>query len=254
MIRKTLSLFLCAVMLLGVMCGCDRTPNKRDEYKSLDTDKAAKVALEYMNNKYDKEFQVVSSEKDASHSIVPGVIQDCWCDVEFRIKDSESDETYTVRVANTENEEEYIIKWDNYMTSLVKPWLKEQMDEISDSIFNGDYFSICDQISAANNTVGFPPTFPVFSYNDTIGAVLSANDILACYTINISSRIFSDFTTIDLIRYSFNKVLSGKSIIIRVCVFDDEFYEKYQGFHQNEDGILDGHLKHKILDETIYFE
>jgi hypothetical protein len=65
MIRETLSLFICAVMLLGVMCGCDRTPNKKDEYKSLDTVKAAEMALEYMNNKYDKEFQVVSSEKDA---------------------------------------------------------------------------------------------------------------------------------------------------------------------------------------------
>jgi len=45
MIRKTLSLFLCAVMLLGVMCSCKNNPKFTvDEI------------LEYMNEKYDEEF------------------------------------------------------------------------------------------------------------------------------------------------------------------------------------------------------
>jgi len=253
MIRKTLSLFLCAVMLLGVMCGCDRTPNKRDEYKSLDTDKAAKVALEYMNNKYDKEFQVVSSEKDASHSIVPGVIQDCWCDVEFRIKDSESDETYTVRVANTENEEEYIIKWDNYMTSLVKPWLKEQMDEISDSIFNGDYFSICDQISDVSCDKGFASDF-TFDSDDRLSDMLYKNDIFGYYIIVIPEKRFKDNSTMDLIYEQFNKEISDSSINVEVRVYEDVFYDEYEKSFRNGNGIPEGYLKHKILDETIYFE
>lgn len=251
MFRKKFLLLLAVAVSILLTTGCDK---ERKDYQSLDTDKAAEVALEYMNDKYDTEFQVINSTKEAEYGYIPGTVQDYWCDVELKIKDSESDETYTVRISKNENEKEYIIKWDNYMTSLVKPWLKEQMDEISDNIFNGEFFSICDQISDANNTIGFPPAFPVFNHNDTIGAVLSANDILACYTINIPSRIFSDFTTLDLIRDSFNKVISGKSIIIRICVYDDEFYEKYKASHQNEDGIPDGYLKHKILDETIYFE
>ena len=48
MIRKTLSLFLCAVMLLGVMCGCKNNANFTvDEI------------LEYMNEKYDEEFTYI---------------------------------------------------------------------------------------------------------------------------------------------------------------------------------------------------
>ena len=253
MIRKTLSLFLCAVMLLGVMCGCDRTPNKKDEYKSLDTVKAAEVALEYMNNKYDKEFQVVSSEKDASHSIVPGVIQDCWCDVEFKIKDSESDETYTVRVANTENEEEYTIKWDTYMASLVKPWFKEQMDEISDRIFNGDFFSICNQISDVSCDKGFASDF-TFDSDDRLSDMLYKNDIFGYYIIVIPEKRFKDNSTMDLIYEQFNKEISDSSIKVEVRVYEDVFYDEYEKSFRNENGILDGHLKHKILDETIYFE
>lgn len=59
----------------------------------------------------------------------------------------------------------------------MKPWLKEQMDEISDNIFNGEFFSICDQISDANKPIS--SSLPVFNHNIFIGAVLSANDIFS---------------------------------------------------------------------------
>ncbi len=44
-----------------ILFGCDE---KNDLYKEFDTKKAKKTALEYMNEKYDKDFYVVSSNKN----------------------------------------------------------------------------------------------------------------------------------------------------------------------------------------------
>lgn len=48
------------------LTGCENT--KSDE-QLLENEKAAKVALEYMNSKYNKEFYLVSSKKDAEHGM-----------------------------------------------------------------------------------------------------------------------------------------------------------------------------------------
>lgn len=224
MIRKTLSLFICIVMLLGLMCGCDRTPNKKDEYKSLDTDKAAEVALEYMNNKYDKEFQVVSSEKDASHSIVPGVIQDCWCDVEFKINNSESDETYTVRVINTENEEEYTIKWDNYMTSLVEPCLENQIEQVLSEKFAFDFLINIFSLSELNALpYGFTKDF-LTPKKDCSLHDLSDSTILNFYCdITIPESVYnSDFG--NMIRETFKDIFFDDSINFIITTYPDDIY------------------------------
>ena len=57
--RKIISLALLGILSLSLF-GCYE---KNDLYKELDTEKAEKVALDYMNEKYDKDFYVVSSNK-----------------------------------------------------------------------------------------------------------------------------------------------------------------------------------------------
>lgn len=224
MIKKILSLFFCMITLSGVMCGCDRTPNKKDEYKSLDTVKAAEVALEYMNNKYDKEFQVISSEKDASHSIVPGVIQDYWCDVEFKINNSESDETYTVRVINTENEEEYIIQWDNYMTSLVEPCLENQIEQVLSEKFAFDFLINIFSLSEINALpYGFTKDF-LTPKKDCSLHDLSDSTILNFYCdITIPESVYnSDFG--NMIRKTFKDIFFDDSINFIITTYPDDIY------------------------------
>ena len=82
--RKIISLALLGILSLSLF-GCYE---KNDLYKELDTEKAEKVALDYMNEKYDKDFYVVSSNKNKEMSYAPGKINDFWCDVEIEIEDS----------------------------------------------------------------------------------------------------------------------------------------------------------------------
>ena len=223
------------ITLSGVICGCDRTPNKMDEYKSLDTDKAAKVALEYMNNKYDKEFQVVSSEKYAKYSFLPGVIQDCWCDVDFKINNSESDETYTVRVINTENEEEYIIQSDNYMTTLVKPWLKEQMDEILSQL-DIECFTILWSANERNTSgFGFSSEFKHIDENDSLKEIANIYNLSLTYCIVIPSSSYNatiDYSIEKIYReyfpQDFNGDYSRNCVNIEIQAYTDDFYNIYK--------------------------
>ena len=258
MIRKILSLFLCTVMLLGVMCGCDRTPNKRDEYKSLDTDKAAEVALEYMNNKYDKEFQVVSSEKDASHSFMPGVIQDCWCDVEFKIKDSESDETYTVRVINTENEEEYTIKWDNYMTTIVTPLVEREINSIISEMKLSDYFIYSWDIGekGVGGTVGnkgFKPDFNIDIENDTLSSVMEKNEMWVCFNLYLpesdyNKSLVSDFE--EALKSDLSHENLDDYVSVSILAFDDDYYSEIK--KNNESGFeLPLNHEYKAIHEDV---
>lgn len=219
--RKEFVLLLVAVVSLLLTTGCDKEKN---DYQLLDTDKAAEVALEYMNNKYDKEFQVVSSEKDANYSFVPGAIQDCWCDVEFKIKDSESDETYTVRVINTENEEEYIIKWDNYMTSLVEPCLENQIEQVLSEKFAFDFLINIFSLSEINALpYGFTKDF-LTPKKDCSLQDLSDSTILNFYCdITIPESVYnSDFG--NMIRETFKDIFFDDSINFIITTYPDDIY------------------------------
>ena len=115
-------------MVLFNLFGCDRTNNEL--YNKLDVDKAEEIALDYMNRKYDEKFYVVSSKKDGEAGYVPTSIQTFWCDVNLKIKDSDQNDDYTVRVTIDENTKDYIIQWDTYMTTLITPLAKRDIDSI----------------------------------------------------------------------------------------------------------------------------
>ncbi len=236
MIKKKLRLLLFAVMLLSVTCGCYRTKNEMKNYKSMDTDKAAEVALEYMNNKYYKEFHVISSTKDAKYSFAPGVVQDYWCDVELTIKDSEPNETYKVRVIHDSNKKDYIIEEDNYMTSLVKPWVKEQMDGILSQLDIHEYFtflwSVDERITSG---FGFSPEFKCINENNTLKEITDVYDVSLDYTIVIPSSSYNELLYYKIEKIykeyfsqDFNGDYSGDCVDITIYTYTDDFYYKYK--------------------------
>ena len=58
--KRFVILSLCMILSV-ILFGCDNAKN--EIYWSFNTDKAEETALEYMNEKYDKNFYIVSSEK-----------------------------------------------------------------------------------------------------------------------------------------------------------------------------------------------
>ena len=231
--------------------GCDKKDNAR--YNMLDTDKAEKTALEYMNEKYDKSFSVVRSQKNYDAGYVPTSIQHYWCDVDVKTSDLSRNDSFTVRVTLDDNSEYYIVQWDTYMTTLVEPFLKEHLDTVANSIFNEKYFSFCNKISGVNCEKGFTSDF-IFVSDNSLNDLLHKNDIFGYYIIVIPEKIFEDNSTLNLIYEQFYKELSDSSIKVEVRVYKDDFFEEYKNSVTNGNGIPSGYDQYKVMNETISFK
>lgn len=115
MIRKTLSLFLCVVMLLGVMCGCKNNPNFTvDEI------------LEYMNEKYDEEFTYIRPAdlyEPESDSFEIFVASDKYPD----------DMIYAKCLLNTETGEKRFL--DNYVSYIYEDEVRDLLTELTQEVY-----------------------------------------------------------------------------------------------------------------------
>jgi len=115
MIRKTLSLFLCTVMLLGVMCGCKNNPKFTvDEI------------LEYMNEKYDEEFTYIRPAdvyQPTSDSFEIFVASDKYPD----------DMIYAKCLLNTETGEKRFC--DNYVSYIYEDEVRNLLTELTQEVY-----------------------------------------------------------------------------------------------------------------------
>jgi len=115
MIRKTLSLFLCVVMLLGVMCGCKNNANFTvDEI------------LEYMNEKYDEEFTYIRPAdlyEPESDSFEIFVASDKYPD----------DMIYAKCLLNTETGEKWFC--DNYVSYIYEDEVRTLVTELTHEVY-----------------------------------------------------------------------------------------------------------------------
>ena len=99
--KKTICLLFSSMLIMCSVTGC--FDNKEKNSPKMGIEKAGEVALEYMNNKYDEDFYIVSSEEQKDHSIIPGKIIDSWIEVTVAIESDESDNEYFVHVRLNED-------------------------------------------------------------------------------------------------------------------------------------------------------
>ncbi|MGN1275710.1 MAG: hypothetical protein ACI4UK_01780 [Floccifex sp.] len=217
-------------ILLAICClcqlflsGCDE---KNDLYKELDTEKAEKVALEYMNEKYGEEFSVVSSKKEYEAGYVPTSIQTYWCDVELTLKDSETMDNYIVRVTLKDNGEkpDYVIEWDNYMTSLVEPCLENQIEQVLSEKFAFDFLINIFSLSEINALpYGFTKDF-FTPKKDCSLHDLSDSTILNFYCdITIPESVYNSDLK-NMIRKTFKDIFFDDSINFIITTYPDDIY------------------------------
>ena len=119
-------LFMLSVVLGGVfmLCGCENRP-------STNIDEAEKVALQYMEDKYNVLFDIESCNEKKESFRSDSVL------IEARLKLSDSDTDYIVDLKPSFFDEDkdgfydsYIVISDNYMCDIMKPMIKEDMDDV----------------------------------------------------------------------------------------------------------------------------
>lgn len=226
---------------------------KNDLYKELDTKKAEKVALDYMNEKYDKDFCVVSSNKYKEMSYAPGKINDFWCDVEIAIEDSEDGKNYTVRTI-LNDEGEYIIEWDNYMTSLVSPLAKRDINSAVSEVNITNYFVYFFYISGNGSAGGFRPDFDIDIKQDTLSTVFEKSDIWLDFDLCIPESDYKKSIVSDLEKALGSYLPQENSddhVRVSVLSFDDDYYSEIKNVIESGDRLPDNYEWKAIHENAI---
>lgn len=250
--RKIISLALLGILSLSLF-GCYE---KNDLYKELDTKKAEKVALDYMNEKYDKDFYVVSSNKNKEMSYAPGKINDFWCDVEIAIEDSEEDKNYTVRTT-LDDDEKYVIEWDNYMSTLVMPLVKRDINGIISEMKITDYFVYSYYISEKVGTGGFKPDFNIDIEKDTLNSIFEKSGIWLYFNLYIpesayKKSIVSEFE--KALKSDLSHVTADDYVSVSVLSFNDDYYSEIKNAIESGDRLPDNYERKAIHTDTIYIK
>ena len=227
---KRVCLLLAFVLFCCSLTGCDDP--EREDFKQLDEDKAAEVALSYMNEKYDETFYVVKSEKDAAHGYVPGSIQDAWVDVTVAIAGDEAAKKYTVRLSLNEDRENYDIDWDNYMVTFVEPFFNKELNQVMKGMGLFDYiiYAECIHQRETKYSSCFFPSFEIPNEDATIEEVASKYCFNFGISIKISrneaNRLFGKESNDDVFDVFGEKFLS---------IFEDDFFRLYLEIYNDKD-------------------
>lgn len=250
---------ICKILL--VMCcvglcsfsGCDE---KNNLYEKLDTKKAEQVALEYMIEKYGEGFSVVSSKKEYEAGYVPASIQSYWCDVELTLKDSETMDNYIVRVTLKDNGEkpDYVIEWDNYMTSLVSSLAKRDINGFFSEASITNYFIHYFYISEIGTAGGFKPDFNIDIEKDTLNSIFEKSGIWLYFNLYIpesayKKSIVSEFE--KALKSDLSHVTADDYVSVSVLSFDDDYYSEIKKLSESGNELPPNHEYKAIHEDAI---
>ncbi len=241
------------VMCCVCLCSFSGCYEKNDLYEKLDTKTAEMFALDYMNRKYDKDFYVVSSNKNKEMSYAPGKINDFWCDVEIAIEDSEEDKNYTVRTT-LDDDEKYVIEWDNYMTSLVSPLAKRDINGFFSEASITNYFIHSFYISEIGTAGGFRPDFDVDIEQDTLDCVFEESSIWLYFNLCIPESAYKDSTVSDLTKtlgLYLTQENSDDHVRVKVLSFNDDYYSEIKKLSESGNELPQNYEYKSTHEETI---
>lgn len=244
------------VMCCACLCSFSGCDEKNDLYEKLDTKTAEMFALDYMNRKYDKDFYVVSSNKNKEMSYAPGKINDFWCDVELTLKDSETMDNYIVRVTLKDNGEkpDYVIEWDNYMTSLVSSLAKRDINGFFSEASITNYFIHYFYISEIGTAGGFKPDFNIDIEKDTLNSIFEKSGIWLYFNLYIpesayKKSIVSEFE--KALKSDLSHVTADDYVSVSVLSFDDDYYSEIKKLSESGNELPPNHEYKAIHEDAI---
>lgn len=247
---KKLVLLMLLIMMSLNLFGCDK---KSELYKTLDNDEVEKIALEYMNGKYDRTFSVVGSQKNYEAGYVPTSIQHYWCDVALTPNDSDSENNYTVRITTKDSDEDYIIEWDNYMSTLVMPLVKRDINGIISEMKITDYFVYSYYISEKVGTGGFKPDFNIDIEKDTLNSIFEKSGIWLYFNLYIPESAYKKSMVSEFekaLKSDFSHVTADDYVSVSVLSFDDDYYSEIKKLSESGNELPPNH-EYKAIQEDV---
>ena len=226
-----MSMIITSSVLVFSSCGNDLL---------MDTDKCAEVALEYLENKYQTEFEVVSSGEKGGMFGKLG-----FAEVIVSNKSENTDNKYTVVVYPDGSEDKdddsrydsYKVISDTYMSELIRKYAKEKIDSLLMEAGLTRFISriSIDEISKTKGFSGFTADFTLVNEKD-----FSLEQLLVNYCIDINCSLEVpenefNYKLQDNITSQFKTLISDDSIGFNVEVYSEEIYiEREELYKENE--------------------
>ena len=208
--------------------GCESKP-------IMDEDKCAEVALEYMKNKYQKDFELVSSVQNKKvigrkgYATVRVITDE---EKKYRVivypdgeEDTDKDGYY----------DSYKVVSDNYMSGLVENVAKSDLDNIVNQMKINEYISDISvyEICKIDDFCGFSSEFYISNENNTLNGLLENENVCITYRIEVPENEFNK----DYEKY-FKEILKSKisddSISISIVSYPEETFAEREKIYKEK--------------------
>ena len=227
-IKKCMIAIVVFVTVIINSTGCESKP-------IMDEDKCAEVALEYMKNKYQKDFELVSSVQNKKvigrkgYATVRVLTDE---EKKYRVivypdgeEDTDKDGYY----------DSYKVISDDYMSGLVENVAKSDLDNIVNQMKINEYISDISvyEICKIDGFCGFSSEFYISNENNTLNGLLENENVCITYRIEVPENEFNK----DYEKY-LKKILKSKisddSISISIVSYPEETFAEREKIYKEK--------------------
>ena len=239
-----MSLIITSSLLL--FTGCENSLH-------MDADKCAEVALEYLENKYQTEFEVLDSGEKRKYIGSAGYAEVI---VNNKFEDNENRYVVTVYPDGSSDEDKdgyydsYKVVSDDYMSYLLQDYVKNDLDKLLMDVGLTRFISKVSirEYRGIEGFSGFASDFPLQNEEN-----FSLKDILDNYRITIDCWLrIPESENNDMLRNNITNIMkplisADDLIAFSIEVYDDETYNKIEELRKNKIGY------NGMGKERIYF-
>lgn len=189
----------------------------------IDSEKVGQTALEYMNSKYNQNFELLSCEPSKDWGIEN---QESYAKAEVSL----NDDKYLVKLYLSEDDKsDWKVYWDDYVNIIAEPFFKNNMDNIlHDELNIKEFVSDIGTLSA-----GFAENFPVITEKDTLKEIADSYAIGLIYWIDMPESSHYDGIDED-IKKTLDSYFPYGYVAVSIGVYSDDCYYQYKDISENE--------------------
>lgn len=208
----------------------------------IDAEKVGAVALEYMNSKYNQDFELISCKPSKDFGIEN---QESYANAKVSLKDDE----YSVKLTLSEdNKSEWEVYWDDYMNTVADPFFRENMDSIIQNELDVKEFT-SDLCTVSG---GYAENFPVLNENDTLKEIADSNAIALIYDVYMPESSHYEGVDED-VKNALDPYFPHGLVYINVYIYSDDVYgsvKEKTGKYYNEKELFSYNveIKNKMED------
>lgn len=231
--KKVIALSMACVM---TFMGC------LEKKPLIDAEKVGAVALEYMNSKYNQNFELLSCKPSKDWGIEN---QESYANAKVSLEDDE----YLVRLILSEDDKSgWEVYWDDYMNTVADPFFRENMDSIIQNVLDVKEFTS----GLCTVSGGYSDKFPVLNENDTLKEIADSNAIALMYFIYMPESSHYEGVDED-VKNALDPYFPHGLVYINVYVYSDDVYgsvKEKTGKYYNEKELFSYNveIKNKMED------